>query len=165
MRDVADLDAALEWPGCSAVEVIVNLLDQRVLETGALGRAHERGVDVIARVPLCFGWLSDTGPASRLHPCDHRLRWPPGQRERWARGAARFDFLRRPGRTLAQAAIAFCAALPGVTWVVPGARTPGQAAQNAAAIDGGRALSADELARALALGPLMTRDAVPRQGG
>jgi aryl-alcohol dehydrogenase-like predicted oxidoreductase len=165
VRDVADVDAALAWPGCSAVEVIVNLLDQRAVETGALARAREHGVEVIARVPLCFGWLSDTGPPSRLHPGDHRLRWPPEQRERWARGAARFEFLRRPGRTLAQAAIAFCAALPGVTRVVPGARTPAQTAQNAAALDGGRALSQGELERALALGPLMTRETVPRSSG
>jgi aryl-alcohol dehydrogenase-like predicted oxidoreductase len=162
VRSVDDVDAALEWPGCAAVEVIVNLLDQRTADQGVLDRARERGVDVIARVPLCFGYLSDTGPPARLVPGDHRLRWPARQRDLWAAGAARFHFLRNGDRTLAQAAIAFCVALPGVTHVVPGARTPEQARQNLAAIEGGRALRPGEVSASRALGPAITRDVVLR---
>lgn len=161
VRGVEDVGAALEWPGCAALEVIVNLLDQRAADEGALDLARRAGADVIARVPLCFGYLSDVDPAGRIKGDDHRLRWPSQQRERWRRGARRFEFLVRDDRTLAQAAIDFCAALPGVTQVIPGARSAAQAKANASASAVGRRLSATEVERARALGPKMARETVP----
>jgi len=161
VRSVEDVDAALEWPGCAALEVIVNLLDQRAADLGALDRARRAGTDVIARVPLCFGYLSGVDPEYRMKGDDHRLRWPSQQRERWRRGARRYGFLVRDDRTLAQAAIDFCAALPGVTHVIPGARSVVQAEANAAASAVDRRLSAAEVDRARALGPEMTRETVP----
>lgn len=54
-------------------------------------------------------------------------------------------FLERPGQTLAQAALRFVVAHPGVHCAAPGARTVEQLEANCAAADG--ALTAEELGR------------------
>jgi aryl-alcohol dehydrogenase-like predicted oxidoreductase len=78
-------------------------------------------------------------------------------REGWNEGPGRERFLQRlerveqlrflasDGRSLAQAALQYALANPAVTCVIPGARSPEQAAANAAAADG--ALSPEELQR------------------
>lgn len=162
VRSHDDVELALAWPACSVVEVLMNILDQRAIDTGAIERAHARGVRVVARVPLCAGHLTDRPPhPASLAGSDHRLRWPLEQHARWARGAERCRFLAGDRRTLAQAAIAFCAQTPGVTWVVPGATRPLHARQNAAATRGEARLTAEELAGARDLAGWVSEHVVP----
>lgn len=134
LRTLDSFDAALAWDGCSVVELILNLLDQRPVDSGMIERAAQRGVEVIARVPLCFGLLSGRHNAGATFPQgDQRSRWPRNQLDLWVEGAERFRFLTHERRSLAQAALAFCTGLPGVTYAIPGMKTPAQVEHNVAA--------------------------------
>jgi aryl-alcohol dehydrogenase-like predicted oxidoreductase len=162
VRSPYDIERAIRWSGCSAVEVLLNLLDQRAIDSGGIARAQASGVSVIARVPLCVGHLTARPPRPQYLPrSDHRLRWLVGQHERWATAAKRFDFLAGETRTLAQAAIAFCAQSPGVTYVIPGATSPGHVRENAAAVRPPARLTAAEYLSARALAPWVEQHAVP----
>ena len=67
-----------------------------------------------------------------------------------AQVAERLAFLRRDGRTLAQAALRFLLAHPEVSVAIPGAKTPAQVEENLAASDA-PPLTDDELARVRSL--------------
>ena len=131
LRTVDSWNLALKWPQCEVVEVILNLLDQRPMDAGLLDRAAESNIDVIARVPLCFGFLSGKHtPGASFEPNDQRSRWPRVQLDAWIEAAERYRFLERNDRSLAQSALAFCCCLPGVRWVIPGMKSVGQVLHN-----------------------------------
>ena len=124
-----------------AIQVNLNLLDQRALSTGFVAAAQAAQVGVIARTPLSFGFLS--GAVSRdseFAPEDHRSRWPRAQILRWLDGADQFWACRdHDDQSRADFALRFCLSLPGVTSTIPGILTAEEARRNA---------------RAAALGPL-----------
>jgi aryl-alcohol dehydrogenase-like predicted oxidoreductase len=111
--------------------------------------AQKANVGVIARVPLRRGLLSGKfTPADqqRFQGEDVRARNFAG--DLFTKELAKVEalrFLAKPGRSLAQAAIAFCIAHPAVGVVIPGARNAQQMRENAAAVD--CKLTPDELTR------------------
>jgi aryl-alcohol dehydrogenase-like predicted oxidoreductase len=134
LRSVDDWELATRWEGCSVVELILNLLDQRAVDRGITEEAEDAGIVLIARVPLCFGLLSGRHrPGAEFRRGDQRSRWPREQLDAWITGAARFGFLARDGRTLAQAALAWVIAQPAVRAAIPGMKTPEQVRENVAA--------------------------------
>jgi aryl-alcohol dehydrogenase-like predicted oxidoreductase len=157
VASVRDLDLVLAWGDCSAVEVICNLIDQRALEHPALASLSERGTLVVARAPLCHGYLADLNGRNRgSSPADHRLRWAGEQEEAWLAAAARFSYLISDGRTLTQAALAFLDATPGVDLVIPGASSEAQVRQNADATSIKCRLTRAEWNRAREVGRALT---------
>lgn len=125
---------ALELPHVAWIEVILNLLDQRAIDVGLLGRAAHSGIKVIARIPLCFGFLTGKFREQAVFSgIDHRTRWSADQVELWRGGAERFRHLERPERSMAQAAIAFCLQSDGVHCVIPGMKSVRQVAHNVGA--------------------------------
>lgn len=125
---------ALELPHVAWIEVILNLLDQRAIDVGLLARAADSGIKVIARVPLCFGFL--TGKFSEgieFGGNDQRARWSAEQIELWRNGAEGFRNLELPERSMAQAAIAFCLQSEGVHSVIPGMKSVRQVTHNVGA--------------------------------
>lgn len=158
LASARDLDLALAWESCAAVEVICNLIDQRVLDHDALAPLARRGTLVIARAPLCHGYLSHTGGHSKiLSPTDHRRRWAGQQDAAWRAAASRFSYLERRRRTPAQAAVAFCDAAPGIGLVIPGASTADQVRENMATIACGHQLTRTEWNRARTIGRGLAR--------
>lgn len=122
---------ALELPNVAWIEVILNLLDQRAIDAGLLARAAQSGIKVIARVPLCFGFLTGKFREQAVFGgTDHRTRWSGAQIELWRGGAERFRHLERPERSMAHAAIAFCLQSDGVHCVIPGMKSVRQVAHN-----------------------------------
>ncbi len=136
---------AIEFPGVASVQIIWNAFRQRPAEL-FLPRAREKGVAVIARVPLASGLL--TGKMSResqFAPDDHRAFNRNG--EAFDKGEtfsgvpyevalAAVEELRRilPGDLpMAQAALRWCLMDEAVTVAIPGARNADQARANAAA--------------------------------
>jgi aryl-alcohol dehydrogenase-like predicted oxidoreductase len=107
-------------------------------------------VAVIVRGPLAKGLLAGKYSAESRFDDGVRQRWNTGKgREEYRASLAKVEalrFLARPGRTLAQAALAFVLAHPAVTVAIPGAKSPEQTRANAAAADA--TLAPDELARA-----------------
>jgi aryl-alcohol dehydrogenase-like predicted oxidoreductase len=128
----------LESHSISVVQVNLNMLDTRAVECGLLELAARRGVGVIARTPLSFGFLSGAVTATTEFPVgDHRRRWPRAQIERWVEGAqAMHDAAEAPdGQTRSQVALRFGLSFPEVSAVIPGILAPEEAEQNAVASD------------------------------
>lgn len=130
-----------------AIQVNFNLADQRAAQMGLLDLCAERGIGVIVRTPLCFGFLSGVfGDPLAFAATDHRSRWSLEQRARWHEAADVFSRCRAENakQTAAQFALRFCLSYPGVWTVIPGMLTADQVEENVQASDLGP-LSEDEL--------------------
>ena len=134
---------ALDYPGVATIQIIYNIFRQRPAAR-FLSAARDAGVGVIVRVPLASGLLTgkmtrDTQFASDDHRNYNRRGKAFDVGETFsgvdlATGLAAVDELRDlvpPGQTMAAFALRFCLSDPGVSTVIPGARNPDQARQNA----------------------------------
>ncbi|WP_119727224.1 aldo/keto reductase [Thermomonospora amylolytica] len=138
---------AIARPGTATVQIILNAFRQKPLER-VLPAAAEAGVGIIARVPLASGLLSgryrhDTA----FGPDDHRTFNRHGEAfdvgetfsgvdyDTGVEAAREFSALALPGATPAQTALRWIIQQPGVSTVIPGARTPEQARANGAAAE------------------------------
>ncbi|KAA9135939.1 aldo/keto reductase [Microbacterium caowuchunii] len=148
--------AAISRPHVSNVQIIVNPFRLKPLDD-VLPAAAEAGVAVFARVPLASGLLSGRYTAATTFAADdHRAYNRHGEAfdrgetfsgvdfETGLAAASELAAALPADVPLPAATLAWIAALPGVTSVIPGARTPDQARANAdaaALLDGGFDLS------------------------
>ena len=138
--------AAIARPNVASVQIIVNAFRLKPLDE-VLPAAQAAGVGIIARVPLASGLLSGRYTRDTTFAADdHRTYNRQGEAfdvgetfsgVDYAAGveaAQRFSALAAEhGLAPATAALAWLAQLPGVSTVIPGARSPEQARANAAA--------------------------------
>ncbi|SFT72683.1 Predicted oxidoreductase [Geodermatophilus amargosae] len=146
VETVAEGLTALEHPGVQTVQVILNVFRRKPLEE-LLPAAAARGVGILARVPLASGLLSGRYTESTTFRADdHRNFNRNGEAfdvgETFAGVpydvgvAAAREFTAICGdRVPAQVALRWVVEQPGVTCVIPGARSVEQARSNAAAAD------------------------------
>ena len=140
------LDAIIR-PHVATVQIILNIFRRKPLEE-VLPTAREHGVGIIARVPLASGLLSGKyDESTRFADDDHRTYNRHGEAfdvgETFAgvpfdvgvAAAREVASLTPTGTTTAQLALRWVVDQPGVSVVIPGARTPEQARANAAAAD------------------------------
>ncbi|MGY1830365.1 aldo/keto reductase [Geodermatophilus sp. SYSU D01180] len=146
VETVAEGLTALEHPGVATVQVILNVFRRKPLEE-LLPAAAARGVGVLARVPLASGLLSGKYDESTTFGADdHRSYNRRG--EAFDVGetfsgvpyevgvAAAREFTAICGdRVPAQVALRWVVQQPGVTCVIPGARSVEQVRSNVAAAD------------------------------
>ncbi|MET7574788.1 aldo/keto reductase [Streptomyces sp. NPDC005492] len=136
---------AIARPNVTSVQIILNAFRMKPL-LQVLPAAQQAGVGIIARVPLASGLLSGKYTKDTVFPDnDHRtynrhgesfdqgetfsgVDYPTG-----VEAAAEFSALAPEGYTPAQLALRWIIDQPGVTTVIPGARSPEQARANAAA--------------------------------
>lgn len=129
---------AVEELGAPVVQVNLSMLDLRAIDCGLLDAAARCGAGIIARTPLCFGFLSgEISEDTVFPPEDHRSRWNGPQIARWSR-AARRALASAGAKTgdraaCVQAALRFCLSFPQVSSVIPGLLTPQDVAENAPA--------------------------------
>jgi aryl-alcohol dehydrogenase-like predicted oxidoreductase len=136
---------AIARPGTASVQIILNAFRRKPLEQ-VLPAAAAAGVGIIARVPLASGLLSgrytrETSFAASDHRSYNRHGEAFDAGETFSGvdygtgvdAAAEFAALVPAGATPAAAALRWIIQQPGVSTVIPGARNPGQAQQNAAA--------------------------------
>ncbi len=136
---------ALDFPGVASVQIIYNIFRQRPGDR-FLKAAKEADVGVIVRVPLASGLLTGKMTRDSKFPAnDHRNYNRHGEAfdvgETFAgvdldTGLAVVEELRAlvpPGETMAAFALRYCLSDPGVATVIPGAKNPEQARQNAVA--------------------------------
>ncbi|PWW24590.1 aryl-alcohol dehydrogenase-like predicted oxidoreductase [Geodermatophilus normandii] len=146
VETVAEGLTALEHPGVQSIQVILNVFRRKPLEE-LLPAAAARGVGILARVPLASGLLSGRYTESTTFGADdHRNFNRNGEAfdvgETFAGVpyevgvAAAREFTGICGdRVPAQVALRWVVQQPGVTCVIPGARSVEQARSNAAAAD------------------------------
>lgn len=132
--------SAMDQFDLAAIQVNFNLVDQRCLELDLFGKAISKGVSIIARTPLCFGFL--TGAYSRdtdFLAGDHRNRWPDEQIDAWtgALGTFRDVLARHPESSPAQFALRYCLSYDAVAATIPGMLTTGHVVDNRGASDQG----------------------------
>jgi aryl-alcohol dehydrogenase-like predicted oxidoreductase len=126
----------LNMGGPQVLEVNLNMMDVRAVECGLLQLARDRDVGIVARTPLCFGFLSGAiGSNTIFSPDDHRGSWPRAQIEAWIAGAKQcLGVVPQPlGSSSAQAALRFCLSFSAVSTIIPGIMRPAEADENAAA--------------------------------
>lgn len=141
----AEALTAIARPGVASVQIILNPFRLKPLEE-VLPAAREAGVGIVARVPLASGLLSGTYTKDTVFAADdHRTFNRHGeafdQGETFSgieyttglSAAAEFSGLAPEGATPAQTALRWIIQQPGVSTVIPGARSVGQARANAAA--------------------------------
>ncbi len=138
--------AAIARPNVASVQIILNAFRLKPLDA-VLPAAMAAGVAVIARVPLASGLLSGKYTKETVFAAnDHRTFNRHGESfdvgetfsgvdfEQGVAAAQEFSALAESvGLTAPVAALAWLAQLPGVTTVIPGARTVAQARSNASA--------------------------------
>ncbi|MFC5909176.1 aldo/keto reductase [Streptacidiphilus monticola] len=136
---------AIARPGTASVQIIFNAFRRKPLDE-VLPAASAAGVGIIARVPLASGLLSgryrhDTVFAADDHRSYNRHGEAFDQGETFSgvdydtgvEAAAEFAALAPQGATPAQTALRWVVQQPGVTTVIPGARSVDQARANARA--------------------------------
>jgi aryl-alcohol dehydrogenase-like predicted oxidoreductase len=136
---------AIEYPGVASVQIIFNMFRLRPAEL-FLQQARQRGVAVIARVPLASGLLSGKfARDTRFEANDHRQFNRHGEAfdvgetfsgvpyEVGLQAVEELRLLVPEGATLAQLALRWILMHEAVTVIIPGARNPRQALDNIAA--------------------------------
>jgi aryl-alcohol dehydrogenase-like predicted oxidoreductase len=148
INNVEEALTAIEGGKAETVQLEYNLLDQSAGEK-VFPAAQKANVGLIVRVPLRRGLLT-----GKLKPEDQQRFQGEDVRARNFAGdvfkkqldkVEKLRFLEKSGRSLAQAAIAFCFAHPAVSTVIPGGRNPQQVKENAAAAN--TPLTKEELER------------------
>jgi aryl-alcohol dehydrogenase-like predicted oxidoreductase len=137
--------AAIRRPGVASVQIILNCFRLKPLDE-VLPAAREAGVGIIARVPLASGLLSGRyDESTTFAPDDHRTFNRHGESFDVGETFSGVPFdvglaavrelagLVPDGATMAQFALRWIIDQPGVTTVIPGARSAGQVQANASA--------------------------------
>jgi aryl-alcohol dehydrogenase-like predicted oxidoreductase len=138
---------AIARPGTASIQIILNAFRLKPLEQ-VLPAAAAAGVGIIARVPLASGLLSGKYTKDTVFSAnDHRTFNRHGESfdqgetfsgvdyETGLEAAVEFSGLAPEGATPAQTALRWITQQPGVSSVIPGARSIEQARANAAAAD------------------------------
>ena len=138
---------AIEWPNLATVQIIFNVFRQRPTEL-FFARAASKDVGIIVRVPLASGLLTGKLRSGTVFPADDHRRFNRGGEafdvgETFAgvpfeRGLEAVEAVRPyvpESVTMAQFALRWILMFDEVTTVIPGAKTPEQARENAAASD------------------------------
>lgn len=145
-----DALALLAVPDNACIQINLNLLDWRGIDNGLFDAAKARGVGIIARTPLAFGFLTGRfDKYATFPPDDHRSRWPQARIAAWVEAAdAVFAEMGAGAAESARVAVAlrFCLSFDAVTTVIPGMLTPAEVLTNVAAAEAG-SLDAAEMAR------------------
>ncbi|HYY43592.1 MAG TPA: aldo/keto reductase [Actinomycetota bacterium] len=138
---------AIQFPGVATVQIIFNIFRQRPADL-FFNQASLKDAGIIARVPLASGLLTGKfGPSTTFPPNDHRNFNRHGDAFDIGETFAGVDFdtgikvveeihsLVPKDMTLAQFALKWILMHPEVSTVIPGAKNPRQARDNAAAAD------------------------------
>jgi aryl-alcohol dehydrogenase-like predicted oxidoreductase len=153
LRGPEDCRSAIEKFSPTALQINFNLLDQRIINLGVMTLAEQAKVSLIARTPLCFGFLTGALTADfQFDPADHRSRWPRAQIENWVNLAKQMyaSADNNTTQTESQFALRYPLSFSAITSTIPGIFSAEEVDYNAAASDTG-SLSEEELTKVSAI--------------
>jgi len=136
IKNPVDAMWVLEGFSPALLQVNFNMLDDRAINCGLFSAAKEKGIGLIARTPLCFGFLSgDIDETTEFPAGDHRQAWSAAQKKIWARSARKIRSKYPPdqGETMIQSALRYCLSFAEITSTIPGMLTPQEVLENSAA--------------------------------
>jgi len=138
---------AIEYPNVQTIQIIFNIFRQRPADL-FFQQAAKKKIGILARVPLSSGMLTGKmSAATRFESDDHRKFNRQGEAFDKGETFSGVDFdlslqaveelrpLVPPDWTMAQFALRWILMHPAVSCVIPGAKRPSQATDNAAAAD------------------------------
>jgi aryl-alcohol dehydrogenase-like predicted oxidoreductase len=138
---------AIEYPNVQSVQIIFNIFRQRPLDL-FFERAQQRGVGILARVPLSSGMLTGKmSPSSTFAEDDHRQFNRQGEDFDRGETFSGLDFdiglqaveelrpLVPEGMSMSQMALRWILMSPAVSAAIPGAKRPSQVEENVKAAD------------------------------
>ncbi len=147
VEKVEEARMALDYPGVATVQIIFNIFRQKPAEE-FFPLAEERGVGILARVPLASGLLSGKMSADRaFSEDDHRNFNRDGEAFDRGETFSGVDFetgleaveelkvLVPEDNTLAQFALRWILMHPAVSCAIPGGKNPSQVEDNVAAVE------------------------------
>jgi aryl-alcohol dehydrogenase-like predicted oxidoreductase len=147
VEKVEEARVALDYPGVATVQIIFNIFRQKPAEE-FFPLAEERGVGILARVPLASGLLSGKMSADRaFSEDDHRNFNRDGEAFDRGETFSGVDFetgleaveelkvLVPEDNTLAQFALRWILMHPAVSCAIPGGKNPSQVEDNVAAVE------------------------------
>lgn len=140
VRSPEEAQALVGHPDLTALQANFNMMDTRVARSGLLAGLASHGQSLLARTPLCFGFLSGLIRRDTVFAAgDHRAAWSPEQRARWIEGSEQLAAMveRHGCGPLYESALRFCISVPGIAAVLSGMLTEAEVSQNAHAIDKG----------------------------
>jgi len=136
-----DAVALLDFPDTACFQVNCNLLDWRGIDGGLFNRAKSKGIGIIARTPLAFGFLTGRFDKDVVFPAqDHRSRWSREKIAAWVEATDTvFADLKLPvgEPNRVATALRFCLSFEAVSSVIPGMLTPQEVQANIAAVEAG----------------------------
>jgi aryl-alcohol dehydrogenase-like predicted oxidoreductase len=135
--------------GISCIQINFNLLDQRAAENGLFDLCLEKGVGVIGRTPLCFGFLTGHYLSDdKFDTSDHRGKWSTKQLDKWANAYQLFKSALNvtEDQTPAQIALRFCISFPAISSVIPGMLTLDHVNENTQASKFGKLSESERIA-------------------
>lgn len=104
-------------------QVNYNLIDHRCIDNGFFNSCQKQNIGVIARTPLCFGFLTGAFKPGMMQftELDHRNNWPKNQLDLWAEAPKLFEKLAETlNLTSTELALLFCLSHPAISTVIPG---------------------------------------------
>jgi aryl-alcohol dehydrogenase-like predicted oxidoreductase len=147
VEKVEEARMALDYPNVATVQIIFNIFRQKPAEE-FFPLAEERGIGILARVPLASGLLSGKMSADRdFSQDDHRFFNRNGEAfdrgetfagvhfETGLEAAEELKELVPEGSTLAQFALRWILMHPAVSCAIPGGKNPSQVEDNVAAAE------------------------------
>jgi len=134
VKSPADGLIALKYKDIVCLQTNLNMIDQRAVDNGLLKYAEEKNVGIIARTPLCFGFLTGKITDLNFGPNDHRSKWSMAQLELWQKASRLLsEILPNPNWSLTHLALRFCMDSPGVSTVIAGPLTTSELLDNVSA--------------------------------
>lgn len=147
VETVEEAMKAIRYPGVQSVQIIFNMFRLKPAEA-FFAAARKSGVGILARVPLASGLLTGKLTASSTFAADdHRAYNRNGEAfdkgetfsgipyDRALQAVEALKAIKPDGMTMTQFALHWILMHEAVTCAIPGAKTPQQAEENAAAAD------------------------------
>ncbi|MBC7907747.1 MAG: aldo/keto reductase [Rhodospirillaceae bacterium] len=134
VKSPADALGLLQDSVVQVIQANFHMLDLRALDCGLLALAEAQGAAIVARTPLCFGFLTGRLTGDEVFAADdHRSRWPRSQLRAWAESARTLLEIGEPGDDGTSTALRFVLSFPAVATTIPGMLNPAQVAENTVA--------------------------------
>ena len=117
-----DIHKILKHIDFDIVQTNFNLMDQRLIELDLINYLNSRKINIIARTPLAFGFLSgEVNIKVIMKQQDHRKHWSKKQLNIWANGFKKFNKIRNKySQNPSQFALNFCRSFSQIQTVIPG---------------------------------------------
>ncbi|GFO68515.1 aldo/keto reductase [Geomonas limicola] len=136
-RSPKDSLTAVRELGFKSVQVNFSLVDQRCIELGIFDACRAAGAGIIARTPLCFGFLTGKYENQSYAAGDHRNLWKPEQIACWAKAYQLFatQLAGEGALSHAQNALRYILSFAEVSTTIPGMLTEEHVLENVPASD------------------------------